>query len=141
MGFVLDMMIAFSALSAAAYCLLLSRRLRAFTRLDGDVGKAIAVLSQQVDALTNALRAAEQSNARADSALEQQISRAEMTARKLELLMAAQHIPSSKDIETQSAAEKNKSNEEFAPFGRSTIHTAEERSRVLRKRDTVRVAR
>lgn len=141
MGFFLDMLIALSALLAAAYCLLLSRRLRAFTRLDGDVGKAIAVLSQQVDALTNALRAAEQSNARADTALEQQIARADATARKLELLMAAQHMPGPEDEETQHPTKKTHEHQEFAPFGRSAVHTTEERPRVLRKREALRAAR
>lgn len=141
MGFVLDMLIAFSALLAAAYCLLLSRRLRAFTRLDGDVGKAIAVLSQQVDALTNALRAAEQSNTRADTALEQQIARADATARKLELLMAAQHMPRAEEPQTARAGEKTEEDEDFAPFGRSRIPAADERPRVIRKREALRAAR
>lgn len=84
-----DLAIAFGAILAAGYCLLLSRRLRGLTRLDGDVGKAIAVLSKQVDDLTKALRAAQQSNTTAGSALEQKITQATATARKLELLMAA----------------------------------------------------
>lgn len=134
MGFVLDILIGLSALLAAAYCLLLSRRLRAFTRLDGDVGKAIAVLSQQVDALTNALRAAEQSNARADTALEQQIARADATARKLELLMAAQHAPPP-DKMANHVPDRAQEHEDFAPFGRSAAHAPDGRPRVMRKRE------
>ncbi|TVQ00709.1 MAG: hypothetical protein EA338_04925 [Roseinatronobacter sp.] len=89
MEILIDLTIAFGAIMAAAYCLLLSRRLRALTRLDGDVGKAIAVLSKQVDDLTKALRAAQQSNTSAGAALDQQITQATATARRLELLMAA----------------------------------------------------
>lgn len=135
MDFFLDMVIASSALLAAAYCLLLSRRLRAFTRLDGDVGKAIAVLSQQVDALTQALRAAEQSNSSANTALEQQIMRADATARRLELLMAAQHGPVAAPPETVSGADSVQAREEFSPFGRSAVHPTDPRTRVLRKRE------
>ncbi|MFN7002430.1 MAG: hypothetical protein ACK4NW_03235 [Roseinatronobacter sp.] len=148
MGLVLDFVIAFSALLAAAYCLLLSRRLRAFTRLDGDVGKAIAVLSQQVDALTRALHAAEQSNARADTALEQQIARADATARKLELLMAAQHRAPAQTDPVQPAAERAEHGAEqfaprddFAPFGRSASAAGDIRSRVLRRREPVGAGR
>lgn len=141
MGFILDLVIACSALLAAAYCLLLSRRLRAFSRLDGDVGKAIAVLSQQVDALTKALHAAEQSNARADSALEQQIARADATARRLELLMAAQHVPATPSAESVSKAAPTRAEDGFAPFGRSAVHAAETRPRVLRKREPLGEAR
>ena len=46
MGILADIAIGSGALLAAAYCMLLSRRLRAFTRLDGDVGRAIALLSK-----------------------------------------------------------------------------------------------
>lgn len=89
MEILIDLAIASGAIMAAAYCLLLSRRLRALTRLDGDVGKAIAVLSKQVDDLTKALRAAQQSNTSAGSALDQKVTQATATARRLELLMAA----------------------------------------------------
>lgn len=90
-----DIAIGAGALLAAAYCMLLSRRLRAFTRLDGDVGRAIAVLSTQVDQLTRALASAESGAAKRESALSAQIAAAEQSARRLELLMAAErpHTP------------------------------------------------
>jgi hypothetical protein len=84
-----DIAIGSGALLAAAYCMLLSRRLRAFTRLDGDVGRAIALLSSQVDQLTRALSAAESGAANRESTLGMQIAAAEQAARRLELLMAA----------------------------------------------------
>lgn len=84
-----DIAIGVGALLAAAYCMLLSRRLRNFTRLDGDVGRAIALLSTQVDQLTRALSAAEAGSAAREQTLREQISAAEQAARRLELLMAA----------------------------------------------------
>lgn len=141
MSFLIDMMIAAAALLAAAYCMLLSRRLRALTRLDGDVGRAIAVLSHQVDELTKALRAAEQSNSRANLALEQQIERAESTARRLELLMAAQQpgaapMPVVSAVAPRGQTESKESAADFAPFARAAIRTGPDpRTRVLRQRD------
>lgn len=89
MEIIIDSAIGAGALMAAAYCMLLSRRLRAFTRLDGDVGRAIALLSTQVDQLTRALSSAESGAANRESALATQIAAAEQAARRLELLMAA----------------------------------------------------
>lgn len=95
MDIIVDVAIGAGALLAAAYCMLLSRRLRAFTRLDGDVGQAIALLSAQVDQLTRALSAAESGSANREHALREQIQAAEHAARRLELLMAAErpHSP------------------------------------------------
>ena len=89
MDLILNLIIGLAALVAAAYCLLLSRRLRALSRLDSDVGAAIAILSRQVDALTSALQAAQTTSTRAEDTLRQTISRADDTIRKLELLLAA----------------------------------------------------
>lgn len=89
MGFVFDIAIAFGAFVAAAYCMVLSRRLRALSQLDGDVGAAIAVLSQQVDALTRALQAASQASTQAEASLALTITRAETATRNLELMLAA----------------------------------------------------
>lgn len=150
MSFMIDIVIAAAALLAAAYCMLLSRRLRALTRLDGDVGKAIAILSHQVDELTKALHAAELSNSRANTALDQQIERADATARRLELLMAAHHTdpqePAAKAINSAVAprdlAPKAEPGEDFAPFGRAASRSASDtRSRVLRQRDSLSMSR
>lgn len=150
MSFLIDIVIATAALLAAAYCMLLSRRLRALTRLDGDVGKAIAILSHQVDELTKALRAAELSNSRANTALDQQIERADATARRLELLMAA-HQASPQDAATQSAVsavaprnatQQSEETEAFAPFGRAVSRSGSDtRARVLRQRDSLSASR
>lgn len=150
MSFLIDIVIATAALLAAAYCMLLSRRLRALTRLDGDVGKAIAILSHQVDELTKALRAAELSNSRANTALDQQIERADATARRLELLMAA-HQASPQDAAAPSAVsavappnatQQSEETETFAPFGRAVSRSGSDaRARVLRQRDSLSASR
>ncbi len=123
MTLILDLMIAAGAFLAAAYCLLLSRRLRALSRLDGDVGAAIAVLSQQVDALTRALNAASQSSTQAEASLALTIARAETATRNLEMMLAAGRSPAPPVSAT--------SDDGFAPFSRAAA-----RPRVLRQRDT-----
>jgi outer membrane murein-binding lipoprotein Lpp len=119
----LDLAIALGAFLAAAYCLLLSRRLRALSQLDGDVGAAIAVLSQQVDALTRALQAASQSSTQAEASLALTIARAETATRNLELMLAAGRGPTLQPAPPET--------EGFAPFSRAGT-----RPRVLRQRDT-----
>lgn len=89
MTILIDIAVALGAFLAAAYCMLLSRRLRALTRLDGDVGAAIAVLSQQVDALTKALETASRAGSAAQTGLDKSIARAEAATRSLELMLAA----------------------------------------------------
>lgn len=125
MALIIDLAVALGALLAAAYCLLLSRRLRALTRLDGDVGAAIAILSQQVDALTRALQAASHSGTQAEASLALTIARAETASRNLELMLAAgRNAPAP-------AGPQAGDDDGFAPFSRASA-----RPRVLRQRDT-----
>lgn len=144
MQFAIDLAIAFGAILAAAYCLLLSRRLRALTRLDGDVGKAIAVLSKQVDDLTIALRAAERSNTSAGTALGRQISQADATARRLELLMAAAQAGTKDPAPREASAQAFQRRAEgdscgadgFTPLRQSTSKSeSDPRRRVVRQRE------
>ncbi|MCC5965461.1 MAG: hypothetical protein JJU24_04930 [Natronohydrobacter sp.] len=149
MVLVIDMAIGLAALLAAVYCMVLSRRLRALTRLDGDVGKAIAVLSQQVDALTQALHQAEKTNAQASSALDAQIDRADATARRLELMMAAhqggeRNVPTEADASNSAPRKHDDAAEvssDFAPFGRAGGRKGDTRPRVLRQREAFGVTR
>jgi hypothetical protein len=118
-----DIVIGSGALLAAAYCLLLSRRLRAFTQLDGEVGRAIALLSKQVDQLTSALSAAETGAAAREKTLSVQISAAEQAARRLELLMAADRAeksPRATDLPSAVAPKTlwAESDDAFEPIGR-----------------------
>lgn len=91
MGLLSDFILGFAALAAGAYCLVLSRRLRALARVDGGVGGAVAVLSAQVDELTRALGAARACADRAEAQLEEQTARAEAAVQRLELLLASLH--------------------------------------------------
>lgn len=96
MQYLIDFAIGAGAILAAAYCLMLSRRLRALTRLDGDVGNAIALLSAQVDALNSALIRAQKASDASVAKLAEQTARADNATRQLELLLASMHgVPSS----------------------------------------------
>lgn len=91
MEMVLDFLLGFAALAAGAYCLVLSRRLRALSRIDGSLGGAVAVLSSQVDDLTQVLAEARAASASAQADLGARTARAEAAARRLELLLASMH--------------------------------------------------
>lgn len=91
MEFFADLLIAAGAIGLAAFCFVLSRRLKALGRLDSGIGGAIAVLAQQVDDLTRALKAAQATARDSASQLEDQTRRADAACRQLELLMAALH--------------------------------------------------
>jgi hypothetical protein len=96
MTLIADFLLVAGSLAAAFYCMVLSRRLRRLSSLDAGLGGAIAVLSAQVDDMTKVLektRAAAQASARDLTALS---ARADATAARLELLMAAQRDVSPK---------------------------------------------
>lgn len=91
MGFLSDLLLAAGAFGAAAFCLVLSRRLKALTALDSGMGAAIAVLSAQVDDLNRTLRAAQEAAQGTTGRLAQGTERAEAACRRLELLVASLH--------------------------------------------------
>ena len=96
MEFVADILLVAGALGAGLYCFVLSRRLTRFTDLENGVGAAVAVLSTQVTELQTALDAAQNTANHSNEALENVTQRAEQTAKKLELMVAALHdIPQS----------------------------------------------
>lgn len=103
MNFLSDILLASAAIGAAVFCLVLSRRLRALTTLDSGMGKAIAVLSAQVDDLARTLKAAQHTSRTSAEKLDTQTRRAEAACRQLELLMASLH-----DLPTASAQPKHK---------------------------------
>ncbi|MFN3955009.1 MAG: hypothetical protein ACK4LQ_11190 [Pararhodobacter sp.] len=107
MTFLSDLLLATAAIGAAVFCLVLSRRLRALTALDGGMGSAIAVLSAQVDDLTRALKSAQEASRQASEKLESQTRRAEGACRQLELLMASMHdLPSAPAQSQQNMAQR-----------------------------------
>lgn len=91
MALIADFLMAAGASGAALYCLILSRRLTRFTRLEGGMGGAIAVLSVQVDDLTRALERAQAQTEASAQQLTALTERAEVGARRLELMLAALH--------------------------------------------------
>lgn len=95
MDFVADVLLVAGTLGAGLYCFVLSRRLTRFTDLENGVGAAVAVLSVQVTELQNALETAQHAASHSNDTLEALTKRAEETARRLELMVAALHdLPS-----------------------------------------------
>ena len=97
MEFVADILMIAGALGAAFYCHILSRRLRKFTDLEKGVGGAVAVLSAQVDDLNRTLKQAQGTARDSVGTLTGVTTRAEETAKRLELLLASMHdLPTEK---------------------------------------------
>jgi len=91
MEVIVNVLMGAGALGAGIFCFVLSRRLGAFSTLEGGMGGAIAVLSAQVDDMTRALEAARLAAAESSRSLGAVNERAEMAAQRLELLMASLH--------------------------------------------------
>lgn len=91
MELIADILLAAGAIGAGFYCFVLGRRLNRFNDLEKGVGGAVAVLSAQVDDLTKTLTAAQASAGRSAQTLTDLSQRAEQTAQRLELQMAALH--------------------------------------------------
>lgn len=91
MELIADILLIAGALGAAIYCIVLSRRLHRFTDLEKGVGGAIAVLSAQVDDMTEALEKARMAATSSTDGLDASTQRAEGVAKRLELLVAAMH--------------------------------------------------
>ncbi|MDJ0637853.1 MAG: hypothetical protein QNJ20_03390 [Paracoccaceae bacterium] len=91
MELIADILLIAGALGAAVYCIVLSRRLNRFTNLENGMGGAIAVLSAQVDDMTEALETARTATHSSASSLEALTGRAEGVAQRLELLVASMH--------------------------------------------------
>jgi hypothetical protein len=91
MQMIADILLGAGALGAGFYCLVLSRRLKKFTRLENGMGSAIAVLSSQVDQMTKVLEAAQVAARESADTLEAKTARGEKVAERLELILAAMH--------------------------------------------------
>ena len=91
MDLIADILLGAGALGAAVYCLVLSRRLKAFNQLETGMGGAIAVLSAQVDDMTRALETARASAGTSAPTLKDMTLRAAAAAAKLELTLATLH--------------------------------------------------
>lgn len=86
-----DILLIAGSLGAAAYCMVLSRRLARLRELDSGMGGAIAVLSAQVDEMTKALDTARKTAGESATTLSALTERSEQSARRLELMLAALH--------------------------------------------------
>jgi hypothetical protein len=82
MTWIADIFLSAGAIGAGLYCLVLSRRLRRFTDLEKGVGGAVAVLSAQVDDLTQMLARAQATATTSVSTLASVSDRAEAAARR-----------------------------------------------------------
>ncbi|MFZ1470063.1 MAG: hypothetical protein WAT09_13965 [Paracoccaceae bacterium] len=91
MELIADMLMIAASVGAAVYCLVLAARLRKFTTLETGMGGAIAVLSAQVDDMTRALEKARGVTSSSEQNLQDLTGRAEVLAKRLELLMASMH--------------------------------------------------
>lgn len=93
-----DILLASGALGAGLYCHVLSGRLKRFNALESGMGGAIAVLSQQVDEMTQALETARRTAGGSADQLALLVQRAEATASRLDLLLASLHdLPEPED--------------------------------------------
>ena len=91
MELIADILLGGGAIGAGLFCFVLSRRLTAFTTLENGMGGAIAVLSAQVDDMTRALEQAHRAATESASSLTELNQRAEVSARRLELLVSSLH--------------------------------------------------
>jgi hypothetical protein len=89
MDYFADIFLGAGALAAAFYCLVLSRKLARLSGLDQDLGNAIAVLSKQVDDMTQVLGEAKVAAGQSSAQLDQMTNRAEDVAGKLEIMLSA----------------------------------------------------
>lgn len=91
MALIADILLAAGAIGAGLYCFVLGRRLKRFNDLEKGVGGAVAVLSAQVDDLTKTLSAAQSTATHSAQSLTALTTRAEASAKQLELHMASLH--------------------------------------------------
>jgi hypothetical protein len=102
MGLLADILLVAGTLAVAAYCYVLSARLRKFATLESGMGSAVALLSAQVDDMTRALDRARGSAQASATGLEALTARAEMAAARMEVLLASMHDLPSPDRATDS---------------------------------------
>ena len=91
MELIADFLMIAGTFGAAIYCYVLAARLKQFSTLETGMGGAIAVLSAQVDDMTKALEKAGNVAIISADSLDKLTARAEVAAKKLELLLASLH--------------------------------------------------
>ena len=91
MDLIADILLGAGAPGAGVYCLVLARRLKQFNQLENGMGGAIAVLSAQVDDMTQALEQARTTAQASAETLRALSARSEVAAERLEVLLASLH--------------------------------------------------
>lgn len=99
MEFIADILLGFGAISAAFYCFILSRKINRLKGLDQDLGGAIAVLSKQVDEMTQVLTTAQSSATESADDLAAKTASAAAVTERLELMIAALQGLPDEDVE------------------------------------------
>ncbi|WP_340108172.1 hypothetical protein [Pikeienuella sp. HZG-20] len=89
MELIADGLLLIASMVAALYCLILSRRLRRLTRMEGGLGKAITTMSTQVDEMKAVLSTSQKATAKAIGDLDARLAAAKTAAAKLEATAAA----------------------------------------------------
>lgn len=84
-----DILLVIATLGLAAYCVVLSKRLRAFSSLDEGMGSNISALSEQVDRLHASLSEAQAKAATEKDEIVQAVADAEEKIGRLEVLLAS----------------------------------------------------
>jgi hypothetical protein len=91
MSYAADLLLVTASLGAAAYCMVLSRRLTRLGSFDKGIGSAIAVLSAQVDEMKAALGEAKAGSDGAGQHLNDLVRQAQDISAELEMMIAACH--------------------------------------------------
>ena len=93
MEYISDILLGLGALAAAAYCVVLSKKLNRLSGLDQELGTAIALLSKQVDEMTKVLGSAQSAADGARTDLQQATERAEEVAAQLQEAANPAQVP------------------------------------------------
>ena len=99
---VADILLVAASLGAAAYCMVLSRRLKKLGSFDKGIGSAIAVLSAQVEEMKTVLREAKVGSDSASENLNDLVRQARDISAELEMMIAACHDFAETAIDVQS---------------------------------------
>ena len=91
MGYLADLLLMTGSLGAAAYCMVLSRRLTRLGSFDKGIGSAIAVLSAQVEEMKAALSEVKAGSDGAGQQLNDLVGQAREISSELEMMIAACH--------------------------------------------------
>jgi len=126
MELIADGLLIAGALTAALYCWVLARRLRALRSMDKGLGGAIAGLSARVEQTRASLADTKASTSDITRELSSLTARAEIAAGRLELLLATLHEngvsdPVSDPGETTDGTEPGKIEEETPEKGRDDV--------------------